>query len=54
MRMMADSLDVSLHDGDLYEEVELTARLIIAANKSGSRLSQREIDELLDVPAERR
>jgi hypothetical protein len=44
-----DTLDVSLHDGELAEEVELTVRLIVAANDSDGALGQREIDDLLDV-----
>lgn len=44
-----DSLDVSLHDAELADEVELTVRLIVAANDSERPLSQREVDELLGV-----
>ena len=49
MRVMTDPLDVSLHDSELHEEVDLTARLIIAANESTSVLTQRQIDEILGV-----
>lgn len=44
-----DSLDVSLHDGELAEEVELTVRLIVAANESDRPLSEQEVDDLLEV-----
>lgn len=44
-----DSLDVSLHERDLAEEVELTVRLMIAANESDRPLAQAEVDEILEV-----
>ena len=44
-----DALDVSLHDGDLADEVELTVRLIVAANDSDRPLAQYEVDDLLEV-----
>lgn len=46
-----DSLDVSLHDSDLAEEVELTAHLIVAANESDIPLCQEEVDQVLGVTA---
>jgi hypothetical protein len=44
-------LDVSLHDADLREELDLTVRLIVAANDSDTVLGQREIDEILGMQA---
>ncbi|MGZ4470721.1 MAG: hypothetical protein ACXVXM_02030 [Nocardioidaceae bacterium] len=47
------SLDVSLHDDDLAEEVDLMVGLIVAANESDRALAQAEIDEILGVTAHR-
>lgn len=44
-----DSLDVSLHDTALAEEVELTARLIVAVNEVERPLARHEVDDILDV-----
>ena len=44
-----DQFDVTLEDGDLLGEVELTTTLIIAASESDEHLSQEEIDRLLGV-----
>jgi hypothetical protein len=46
---MHDQFDVTLEDGDLLGEVELTTTLIIAASESDDHLSQEEIDRLLGV-----
>ena len=46
---MFDPFDVTLEDGDLLGEVELTTTLIVAASESDDRLSQAEIDRLLGV-----
>ena len=46
---MHDQFDVTLEDGDLLGEVELTTTLIIAASESEDHLSQDEIDHLLGV-----
>lgn len=46
---MADQFDVTLEDGDLLVEVELTTNLIIAASASDERLSPDEIDRILGV-----
>ena len=46
---MHDQFDVTLEDGDLLGEVELTTTLIIAASESEEHLSQEEIDTLLGV-----
>lgn len=46
---MHDQFDVTLEDGDLLGEVELTTTLIIAASESDEHLSQAEIDALLGV-----
>ena len=44
-----DQFDVTLEDGDLLGEVELTTNLIIAASEADERLSQEEIDRILGV-----
>ncbi len=44
-----DQFDVSLEDGDLLGEVELTTNLIIAASESDDHLSADEIDKILGV-----
>jgi hypothetical protein len=49
-----DSLNVSLHDGDLADELELTVRLTIATNEADGRLAQDEIDRILGVTPVRR
>ncbi|HEX6247342.1 MAG TPA: hypothetical protein VFZ64_05675 [Nocardioidaceae bacterium] len=49
-----DSLDVSLHDHELADEVELTAVLMVAANESATALDQDEVDEILGVQRRRR
>ena len=46
---MHDQFDVTLEDGDLLGEVELTTTLIIAASESEEYLSQEEIDRLSDL-----
>ena len=46
---MHDQFDVSLKDGDLLGEVELTTNLIIAASESDDHLSEDEIDRILGV-----
>jgi hypothetical protein len=46
---MHDQFDVTLEDGDLLGEVELTTALIIAASESDEHLTQEEIDRLLGV-----
>ena len=48
-----DQFDVTLEDGDLLGEVELTTTLIIAASESDDHLSQEEIDRLLGVTPRR-
>ncbi len=44
-----DPLDVHLEDGELLDEVEMTASLIVAANQSDAPLSESEIDRVLGV-----
>ena len=44
-----DQFDVSLEDGDLLGEVELTTNLIIAASETDEMLTQDEIDRILGV-----
>ncbi len=51
---MQDQFDVSLEDGDLLGEVELTTNLIIAASESDVHLSADEIDRILGIEADRR
>jgi hypothetical protein len=46
---MYDQFDVSLEDGDLLVEVELTTNLIIAASEADERLPVAEIDRILGV-----
>lgn len=46
---MQDQFDVTLEDGELLVEVELTANLIVAASESDGPLSQAEIDAILGV-----
>ena len=46
---MHDPFDVTLEDGDLIGEVELTTTLIIAASESDGHLSTEEIDRILGV-----
>ncbi|WP_200958772.1 hypothetical protein [Nocardioides sp. Root190] len=46
---MADQFDVTLEDGDLLVEVEMTTNLIIAASASDERLPLAEIDRILGV-----
>jgi len=48
-----DQFDVTLEDGDLLGEVELTTNLIIAASESEGRLSVEEIDRILGVDSAR-
>jgi hypothetical protein len=44
-----DPFDVSLEDGELMDEVELTASLIVAANQSEVPLTDEQIDTILGV-----
>lgn len=44
-----DPLDVSLEDGDLLGEVELTTNLIVAASESDEHLTDDEIDKILGI-----
>jgi hypothetical protein len=45
------NLDVSLHDDVLADELELTARLMIAANESEAPLSTGQLDRILGTVA---
>ena len=47
--MTEDPLDVELQDDELLAEVELTSRLIVAANDSDGHLSPEEIDRILGI-----
>jgi hypothetical protein len=46
---MQDQFDITLDDGDLLGEVELTTDLMIAATESDLPLSAGEIDRLLGI-----
>lgn len=46
---MQDQFDVTLEDGELLLEVELTTSLIVAASEADGALSQEQIDEILGV-----
>ncbi|CAM3328100.1 hypothetical protein NODU109028_11900 [Nocardioides dubius] len=46
---MQDQFDVTLEDGELLVEVEMTANLIVAASESDGPLSQEQIDAILGV-----
>jgi len=46
---MDDQLNVPLEDAELLEEVELTTNLIIAASESDRKLTQDQVDQILDV-----
>jgi len=46
---LQDQFDVTLEDGELLLEVELTANLIVAASESDGPLSQEQIDAILGV-----
>lgn len=52
-KLVHDQFDVTLEDGDLLGEVELTTTLIIAASESDEHLPQEEIDRLLGVTPRR-
>lgn len=47
-----DALSVSLHDAELAQEVELTARLMVAANESHEHLADETVDDILGVDDE--
>ena len=47
--LVHDQFDVSLEDGDLLGEVEMTTNLIIAASESVGPLTQEQIDAILGV-----
>ncbi len=46
---MDDQFDVSLEDDELLDEVELTASLMVAANRADRHLRQDEIDQVLGL-----
>lgn len=46
---MQDQFDVTLEDGELLVEVEMTANLIVAASESDGPLTQEQIDAILGV-----
>jgi hypothetical protein len=48
---MDDQFDVSLEDDELLDEVELTASLMVAANRADRHLTQDEIDQVLGLEA---
>lgn len=46
---MRDALHVSLHDDELFEELQLTTDLIIAASQADEPLGPRDVDRLLGL-----
>lgn len=46
---MNDKLDVSVHDSDALDEIELMTNLIIATSETEGPLPQQRIDEVLGV-----
>lgn len=44
-------LDARLRDDQALDEIELTSNLIIAASACDAHLTQREVDEILGLPA---
>jgi len=44
-----DQLDVSVHDGDVLNEIEMMTNLIIATSESEGPLPQTQIDAILGV-----
>lgn len=46
---MDNQFDVTLEDEELLSEVELTTNLIVAAREFERRLTDHEIDQILDV-----
>lgn len=44
-----DSLDVSMTDHDMLDEMSLTVDLIVAANSAPGRMPQAEIDRCLGL-----
>lgn len=52
-RRLPDSLDVSLHDPALAEEVNLTVALMVAANESEGPLPRDTVDHVLGVTGPR-
>ncbi len=52
VKRVHDQFDVSLEDGDLLGEVELTTNLIIAASECEEHLSDSDIDAVLGVEHE--
>ncbi len=46
----ASSFQVSLHDAERRDEVELTVRLIAAVNESDRVCTSRGVDEILGLP----
>ncbi len=51
--MHRDSLDVSLHDADLLDEVHLMTDVVIAAQGFSRQLTTAEVDEVLGISAQR-
>lgn len=48
---MPEPLDSRLRDDEALDEIELTSRLIIAASSTVGHLTQREVDDILGIPA---
>lgn len=47
---MADVLNAPLHDADMLAEIELVTELMARASESDGPVSQRTLDEILQVP----
>ena len=48
---MNDQLDVSVHDSEVLDEIEMMTNLIIATSESDGPLSQPRIDAILGLPS---
>lgn len=46
-----DQLDVSVHDSEVLDEIEMMTNLIIATSESDGPLSQPRIDAILGLPS---
>jgi hypothetical protein len=48
-RNVNDQLDITVHDSEVLDEIEIMTRLIIATSDTDAPLSQSRIDELLGL-----
>lgn len=49
---MNDQLDISVHDKEVLDEIEMMTNLIIATSESDGPLTQAQIDSILGVADE--